>query len=332
MKYYLFVIVMMVAVMNSFGVDPNNFKVSDSDVYLNFEGDWYGDGDLSSPCWQNKGTAATGEGPWMVGSAAGVDGPYPRVTDAAPDAGILGRALDMSHTTAGSVVNAYYWGAKGSTTTPLEEALTGCQSMTLTYWVYRMDTGDARNESIFWSPEVYVYDLDHWAKLYVQGTSYSSGPGKHDARDRWLFCAISIDTTTDTDNINIYTGTKDTPVSLAYTHSGSLTEINAGFDGFYFGLGSVHPANGGLALKGYLDEVRIYADRRGNSAFLDFQDIQKIYSVDMMTDCQSVLDAGFGIKSDLNGDCDVNFRDFVLLAENWLKCNNPQDVNCIRNW
>ncbi len=311
--------------------DPNNFMVSNAEVYLNFEGLWYGDGELSSPCWKNKGTVSTGEGPSMVNIAAGTEGPYPRVTDTPPQDGIKGQALDLSHASAGGTLNAYYWGGRGSATTVLENALTASKSLTLTYWLYRIDTGDGTTESVFWTPELFVYDLDHWAKFYAH-YYYSSGTLGHDARNKWLFCALSIDTTTDTDNIKIYTGTKDEPVHLTRVYSATLDKLNDTWRGFYFTFGSVHPSHGGLALKGYLDEVRIFASQRDNSAFLDFQNIQKIYSVDLMTDCQSVQDAGFGMESDLNGDCEVNFRDFVLLAEIWMNCNNPQDVNCIRNW
>ena len=34
--------------------------------------------------------------------------------------------------------------------------------------------------------------------------------------------------------------------------------------------------------------------------------------------CQEVWDGGFGIESDLNGDCYVDLRDFAIIAANWL--------------
>ncbi|OQA04366.1 MAG: hypothetical protein BWY69_00006 [Planctomycetes bacterium ADurb.Bin401] len=37
----------------------------------------------------------------------------------------------------------------------------------------------------------------------------------------------------------------------------------------------------------------------------------------------------FPLLSDLDGDCEVNFYDFALLAETWLICTNPSDPNCI---
>lgn len=34
------------------------------------------------------------------------------------------------------------------------------------------------------------------------------------------------------------------------------------------------------------------------------------------------------IQGDLNGDCYVDFRDFAIVAEQWLKCGNPFDPAC----
>jgi hypothetical protein len=37
------------------------------------------------------------------------------------------------------------------------------------------------------------------------------------------------------------------------------------------------------------------------------------------------------LAGDINGDCYVNFTDVALLANNWLKCNNPMDPECTGN-
>lgn len=34
---------------------------------------------------------------------------------------------------------------------------------------------------------------------------------------------------------------------------------------------------------------------------------------------------------DLNKDCYIDFSDFAILAENWLECTNPSDINCSQN-
>lgn len=38
-------------------------------------------------------------------------------------------------------------------------------------------------------------------------------------------------------------------------------------------------------------------------------------------------------EADINRDCEIDFCDFVLLATNWLECNDPIDsINCTFNW
>ena len=84
-------------------------------------------------------------------------------------------------------------------------------------------------------------------------------------------------------------------------------------------------------------------------------------------DCAAVQTGGYGLESDLSGDCyvdmldlaimadywlhtdcatsgncqkadlaptdgKVDFIDFSLFGPQWLMCNNPQDANCIDNW
>ena len=44
--------------------------------------------------------------------------------------------------------------------------------------------------------------------------------------------------------------------------------------------------------------------------------------------CADVWAYGLGLDGDINRDCYVNNEDLALLAENWLKCNNPLDSNC----
>jgi len=42
------------------------------------------------------------------------------------------------------------------------------------------------------------------------------------------------------------------------------------------------------------------------------------------------LNCGFG--ADLNGDCTVNFADFVMLVQDWLRCMVPSDPDCEKPW
>ncbi len=84
------------------------------------------------------------------------------------------------------------------------------------------------------------------------------------------------------------------------------------------------------------------------------------------SDCDGVLDAGYGLESDLSGDCYVNYEDldyisyywlntdcvafddcdgadfepdgdvdlidYSVFAEQWMWCNDPTDPNCTPNW
>ncbi len=93
-----------------------------------------------------------------------------------------------------------------------------------------------------------------------------------------------------------------------------------------------------------------------------------IFALDIpISNCSDVIANGFGLESDLNSDCYVNFKDVHILADYWLstncgsssncnnadfvptdgtvnfsdfsdfaagwkRCNSPTDANCIPNW
>jgi hypothetical protein len=44
--------------------------------------------------------------------------------------------------------------------------------------------------------------------------------------------------------------------------------------------------------------------------------------------CNEVLALGEKMSTDYNGDCIVDLRDFAFFADNWLKCNDPNILNC----
>jgi hypothetical protein len=45
--------------------------------------------------------------------------------------------------------------------------------------------------------------------------------------------------------------------------------------------------------------------------------------------CADVKTAGLLMKTDLNGDCKVDIQDLAIMLQNWTKCNDPENVNCI---
>lgn len=50
------------------------------------------------------------------------------------------------------------------------------------------------------------------------------------------------------------------------------------------------------------------------------------------TTCTEVWQLNYGLTADINHDCRVDLLDLALLAQSWLRCNDPQDDNCTPNW
>ena len=48
--------------------------------------------------------------------------------------------------------------------------------------------------------------------------------------------------------------------------------------------------------------------------------------------CSEVWQNGFGLSGDLNQDCHVDLRDIADFVANWLVCNDPDKLGCIRNY
>ncbi|MDD5063980.1 MAG: hypothetical protein PHQ35_04365 [Phycisphaerae bacterium] len=45
-------------------------------------------------------------------------------------------------------------------------------------------------------------------------------------------------------------------------------------------------------------------------------------------DCDAILDAGYGLTSDISGDCYVNYEDLKIIADNWLHTDCAEEENC----
>jgi glucuronoarabinoxylan endo-1,4-beta-xylanase len=104
----------------------------------------------------------------------------------------------------------------------------------------------------------------------------------------------------------------------------------------------------------------------GGSLMLPARSITTIHST-AFSDCDDVLFAGYGLTSDLSGDCYVNYQDLKIISDNWLNtdcgtyddcegadfeptdgsvnlldlsrfaeqwlwCNDPADADCTQNW
>jgi hypothetical protein len=251
------------------------------------------------------------------------------ITVTGPGGGIVGQAADTSHFTAGQPGNVHWWGAKGSTTTPLEEAVVGARAMTVTLWWRTTESN--YNNAVFYSPPMLILDKGHWAKFSIGGQWENVSPSTYDASEEWVFCAVTMDTTTDVNNITYWGGSESKPLTMYKAKSQNLLGLFSG--DWYFGVGFGFPTGGvENPFVGYIDEVRIYVSHDNNDAALREEHIQKIFESVYINDCQAVQDAGYSLKADLDGDCEITMEDFALVAQDWLECNDPEDVNCIKNW
>ncbi len=48
----------------------------------------------------------------------------------------------------------------------------------------------------------------------------------------------------------------------------------------------------------------------------------------VISNCADVVNYGFGLVGDLNGDCRVDYRDLKLAVDDWVQCNDPNQDNC----
>jgi len=48
--------------------------------------------------------------------------------------------------------------------------------------------------------------------------------------------------------------------------------------------------------------------------------------------CSQAIAEGYGLATDLNADCYVNWADFSIFAADWLRCMDPGNVDCEKPW
>ncbi len=82
---------------------------------------------------------------------------------------------------------------------------------------------------------------------------------------------------------------------------------------------------GSHRIKWLLESTEInYAATGGNIADVNFT----IIGDTVIADCADVVNYGFGLVRDLNGDCIVDFEDLKLAVDDWMMCNNPDPSQC----
>jgi hypothetical protein len=81
---------------------------------------------------------------------------------------------------------------------------------------------------------------------------------------------------------------------------------------------------------GYVDEFAIY------EGILDPNRIEVHYAAFLPEDCAEVIERGWAsgtlVTLDRNQDCQINFFDFAIFAQDWAICNEPGGTGCSRNW
>ncbi len=82
------------------------------------------------------------------------------------------------------------------------------------------------------------------------------------------------------------------------------------------------PTNSTSGWTGAVDEARLYSIALPESKVLDLF-ISDGGEYEIPTGCDSYY------AGDVNQDCYVNLSDFVLMAQNWLKCNEKSDPDCV---
>jgi hypothetical protein len=99
------------------------------------------------------------------------------------------------------------------------------------------------------------------------------------------------------------------------------------------GIGNYTATNPGNRYYGLIDEFAVYA------GILDPARIAVHYATGLAATqpktCAQVWVKGEGLPGDINKDCKVDFTDFVEIASDWLRCNDPARIGtqgCTANW
>jgi hypothetical protein len=80
----------------------------------------------------------------------------------------------------------------------------------------------------------------------------------------------------------------------------------------------------------FLDEVhylRVYREAAGSDTGMFFDSFASA-TVPEPNSCEEVKLYGWGINSDINSDCYVNFSDYAIPISQWHKCNDPNNPDC----
>jgi len=65
-----------------------------------------------------------------------------------------------------------------------------------------------------------------------------------------------------------------------------------------------------------------------DQCLIRISDVDNIAVSDITDEAFTVFVCRKQLSADLNGDCYVDFQDFIVMATDWLNCGNPFDTNC----
>lgn len=241
--------------------------------------------------------------------------------------GIKGLALDTAANTMNGPGSYVKIGADGSTDTPIENALNASiKSFTICGWIYA--TGA-------WQPSVSIIDRElpgpvyhyqirlhsndiygqHRLRVNDQATS-STELGHWGEVNRWIFFAVTYDSTSSSGNVKFYKGYD---ISQGNVWLDNQTTLNAGTvqtSDKVMWLGAT-TSLGSASFQGLRDEFRIFADSEDSGGALTLEQLQEVHAIDLGKPYCGDATHPYP-QGDLNYDCIVNILDFVEFSISWL--------------
>lgn len=298
-------------------VDSNVPGVSVSPLaYFSFENSdgRYGPGAGDNPAWLNQ---VNGEQPRIVDRGVAL---WPLVKQYGAD-GVKGTCFDgtsmsgtftdiLTYDTASGSANA---GATGLSMSDL-------QSHTVTFWIKsRNALTPASTETIYilhGAVQLYWTSTGQIGQYYWPNLAWkASDAHSYDSYGQWLFVAVTIN-----QNGSIwYRGDANTAPEVVWMEE-VVTGTGPARTVFYLGSRSYVDAH---YFNYDLDEVRIWGSKTDASGSLSLDDITDIWTHDYAPDAICGDSQHPRPVTDLTGDCKVDFKDFTLMASEWLTDNSP---------
>jgi parallel beta-helix repeat protein len=181
-----------------------------------------------------------------------------------------------------------------------------CKDFTYALWVNQNVIGSFLraliNHKAYIDGSIHFELLDGKPKVGIKGTTDPLGDlvalDYTLAAGDWNHVVV----TKSTEYLRLYVGT-ELAAERELTMSGDVI-LGEGYIGAF-----LHPQWGDRCFNGLIDDVRIY------NYTLTYDQILHILCTEP-------------IKSDLDGNCKVDFRDFALLLSEWLTCNLPRQELC----